>query len=89
MSGAGLETDPAQVRLVAEIVADIRADPALGAAVGPDTDLIADLGLDSLEIIDLLMRLEDELEREIDLESITRDTLRSVAALCRAAIGAG
>lgn len=78
-----------QVGLIGKIVASIRLDPALAEQVGPDTDLVDELGLDSLEITDLLMRLEDELGRQLDLESITPATLRSVQALCHATMGSG
>lgn len=51
--------------VIAEVVADrIGVDPS---TIKPESTF-ADLGIDSLDTVDLLMSLEDELGVEIDLE---------------------
>ncbi|MEK0316181.1 acyl carrier protein [Cohnella sp. 56] len=43
----------------------VKRDPD---AIGPDTDLINDLALDSMDIVNLLADLEEEFEIRIDVE---------------------
>jgi acyl carrier protein len=38
-----------------------------GTPIGPDTDLVRDLGLESIKMMDLLMELEDEFDISIHL----------------------
>ncbi|EFE72089.1 acyl carrier protein [Streptomyces viridosporus] len=43
-----------------------------------DADMVQDLGLDSLQAIQFLLRVEDEFDVELDYESLSLDHLRSV-----------
>ena len=45
--------------------------------ITPETNILEDLGVDSLDIVDMLMSLEDEFDVEIPDEKI--ETLRTVA----------
>ncbi|MBQ0098234.1 MAG: acyl carrier protein [Oscillospiraceae bacterium] len=47
--------------------------------ITPETDLQADLGADSLDVVDLLMSIEDEFEIEIPDEEI--ENIRTVEEL--------
>jgi acyl carrier protein len=47
-----------------------------------DVDIINDIGLDSLQIISFLLRLEDELNIEIDFEAFNYNHLRSLDNFC-------
>ena len=44
-----------------------------------DTDLLEDLGADSLDVVDLLMSIEDEFEVEVPDEEI--ENIKTVGAL--------
>ena len=53
---------------VRELLArQLEIDPAL---IGPNTDILEDLGADSLDIVDLVMSLEEEFDCEIPDEEI-------------------
>ncbi|GAA3183393.1 MULTISPECIES: acyl carrier protein [Streptomyces] len=43
-----------------------------------DADMVQELGLDSLQAIQFLLRIEDEFDVELDYESLSLDHLRSV-----------
>ncbi len=47
--------------------------------ITPETDLQADLGADSLDVVDLLMSIEDEFEIEVPDEEI--ENIRTVGEL--------
>jgi acyl carrier protein len=62
------------------ILAEMQADPDLAARIGPGADIINELGLDSLQMINLALRVEDEFQITIDFETFDLDTLLSVEA---------
>lgn len=53
-----------------------------GTPIGPDTDLVLDLGMESIKMMDLLMELEDEFDISIHL-NILMD-VRTAAQLAQA-----
>jgi acyl carrier protein len=64
-------------RLV-RILAEVKGEPDLAARIAPGTDIINELGLDSLQMINLALRVEDEFQISIDFETFDLDTLLSV-----------
>ena len=62
------------------ILAEIVNEPDLAGRIGPGTDIINELGLDSLQMINLALRVEDEFQITIDFETFDFDTLLSVQA---------
>jgi acyl carrier protein len=63
-----------------QILAEIVNEPDLAGQIGPGTDIINELGLDSLQMINLALRVEDEFQITIDFETFDFDTLLSVQA---------
>jgi len=63
-----------------QILAEIKNEPDLAARINPGTDIINELGLDSLQMINLALRVEDEFQITIDFETFDFDTLLSVQA---------
>ncbi len=49
--------------------------------ISPETNLVDDLGADSLDVVDLIMSLEDEFEIEIPDEEI--ENIRTVGELVK------
>ncbi len=47
-----------------------------------NVDIIDDIGLDSLQIINFLLKLEDQLNIEIDFEEFNYNHLRSLEKFC-------
>ena len=65
------------------LVADFEVDPA---KLAPETDLFADLDLDSIDAVDLVVRLQQETGKKVDpadFRSIRtlRDVVKVVAGL--------
>jgi acyl carrier protein len=48
---------------------------------GPDTDLVAAGQLDSLSLVDLLLRLEQRFGIAVSLDGVEIDDLRSIASI--------
>ena len=61
-----------------QILVEIKNDPDLAAWINSGTDIINELGLDSLQMINLALRVEDEFQITIDFETFDFDTLLSV-----------
>jgi acyl carrier protein len=70
-------TETAVVRMK-RLVAEVVGDESLAGRLADDTDLINDLGLDSIQTISLLLRIEDEFDVEVDFEGLDLDHLRSL-----------
>ena len=68
---------------VARVLAEIKHDPSLAARVDASTDLLRDVGLDSLELTEFMLRLEEELGVELDLEHFDLRDLRRAQDLVR------
>lgn len=49
--------------------------------VTEQTRLAEDLALDSMSVLQLLLRLEDDLDIEIDMDELTPEVLQTVGAL--------
>ncbi|HRI49765.1 MAG TPA: phosphopantetheine-binding protein [Pseudomonadota bacterium] len=66
---------------VVRVLSDIKRDPALRARIHRNTDLLDEVGLDSLELTEFMLRLEDEMGTELDLENFEFSYLRRVQDL--------
>ncbi|CAN7523347.1 MULTISPECIES: acyl carrier protein [Pseudomonas] len=54
---------------VIELIKELAPDEAL---IKPDTDLIQDLGIESIRVMDMLMVLEDEYDISIELNVLVK-----------------
>ncbi|MBR2769080.1 MAG: acyl carrier protein [Solobacterium sp.] len=48
-----------------------------------DTDIINEIGIDSLQLVRFLMKLEEELNITIDYEALTFDDLATIGSLAK------
>jgi acyl carrier protein len=64
-----------------QLIADIKRDPAIEPKLNLQTRLFDDLRFDSLEVTELIFRLEDELGCQIDLETLDLAALASIESL--------
>ncbi len=66
---------------VIEVIADTLS--VKKEAIGEDTNLVEELGVDSLDMVDLILAMEQEFGIEIKDEDITPDikTVRDIVAL--------
>jgi acyl carrier protein len=73
--------------LLAETLAETAPDGAIGVALRPETSL-AELGLDSLETIRLVSRVEQRCQIQLDEEELLSvETVGELAALIARAAG--
>ncbi|MFB9328173.1 acyl carrier protein [Paenibacillus aurantiacus] len=69
------------IETIKRVLAEVRRNPELAAAMTPDTDIINDIGLDSLQMITFILSLEDAFSLEIDFEEFDFDHLASIRRL--------
>jgi len=75
MSAHGFGPDPDLAERIRTIVAEqLGIDPA---EVRPDSDILDDLGADSLDVVELVMTLEDEFDIEVPDEAA--ESIRTIA----------
>lgn len=55
------------------------------AGLGPDADLAAEAGLDSVEVMDMVMAIEDRLDLSIPVETLSE--AHTIRGLCTGILG--
>lgn len=60
------------------ILADIKEDEKLKDTLTGESSIIDDVGLDSLEMINFLLMIEEEFGKEIDFERLEYSNLESI-----------
>ena len=60
------------------ILADIKEDEKLKDTLTGESSIIDDIGLDSLEMINFLLMIEEEFGKEIDFERLEYSNLESI-----------
>lgn len=66
---------------IVDILCDIKEDqPQLRNTLSPETDLYNDIGLDSLQMIQFMLKVEDQLNVVIDYDQFDYEDLQSIEA---------
>jgi acyl carrier protein len=68
---------PDLVERLRSLVADI-VGPERAAVIDADTDLVEDALVDSIQMISFLLRVEDELDLEVDFEALGLGHVRTL-----------
>ena len=66
---------------IKEILAEVKEAPDLAATLSDDADIINEVGLDSLQVVTFLFKLEEAFEIEIDFEQFDYSDLSSIRRL--------
>jgi acyl carrier protein len=66
---------------VARIISEVKREPSLAGNLTPSTDLLRNIGFDSVELTDLFLRLEVELKLLIDFDRLTLAALSTMKTL--------
>ena len=66
---------------IKNVLADIMGEEANPDTWGPDTDLINDIGVDSLQLTRFLLKLEEELDTTIDYDALQFEDLATIRTL--------
>lgn len=68
-------------RKLKELIVDITTEEVDNNSIDTNTDLINDLGFDSIEIIELIVEIENEFKIEIDDDDINMNILTTYSEL--------
>lgn len=63
---------------IKNILAELKEDPSL-LNISDDADLINEVGLDSLQMINFLLQLEDTFDIELDFDSLDYSDLKKLS----------
>ena len=78
----GDDTGAALTGRIRALLADV-VGPDRAAVIGVDTDLVEEVMLDSIQMIAFLLRVEDDLDVEVDFESLGLDHVRTLRSFTR------
>lgn len=62
-------------------IAEVLGDNEIACTLTPDSDLINDIGLDSIQLITMILNLEDNLDVVIDFDDFDFDEINTIADL--------
>ena len=68
---------------VKEIIGEITNKPYLAQVLSDETDIINDVELDSLQMINFILRIEEEFDLEFDYDNFNYDHLSSITNFCQ------
>lgn len=68
---------------IKELLVEVMGDPSLEEKLTGATDIINEVGLDSIQMINFVLIMEDEFGMEIDFENFDYTNFKSLDALCR------
>jgi acyl carrier protein len=66
------------IKKIKKIIAKVLEEPGLENSLSDNADLINDVGLDSLQMIDFMLKIEEEFDIEMDFESLNFNDMRSI-----------
>ena len=67
---------------IREILRAVKGDSEAVKNLSDGTDIINEVGLDSLQMVTFMLKLEEALDIEIDFDDLDFSTLTSVGSLC-------
>jgi acyl carrier protein len=67
---------------IKELLIEVTGDPSWGEQLTGATDIINEVGLDSIQMINFVLMMEDEFGIEIDFENFDYTNFNSLDALC-------
>jgi len=69
------------IEALKRVVAKVKSDPALVERMSDTVDLVDDVGLDSIEMLQLMLEIEATLAIRIDFDRLEYSYLRSLTTL--------
>lgn len=64
-----------------QVLADVKEEPSLAASLTDKSRILDDIGLNSLQLVIFLMKIEDEFNLEFDYESFNLHHLADLSTL--------
>ncbi|MFT8351832.1 acyl carrier protein [Clostridium saccharoperbutylacetonicum] len=65
-----------------KIICQVKEDISLAEKIEASTDLLNEIDIDSLQLINIILKIEDELEVQIDFDEFDMNSLHSIDSLC-------
>jgi acyl carrier protein len=65
-----------------KILIEVTGNQGLAIDLPDSTDIINEIGLDSIQMINFVLLIEDEFRIEIDFENFNVSNLQSISVLC-------
>jgi len=69
------------INTIKEILATIKRDPEIKMTIGNQADLISEVGLDSLELLQFMLEVEEQMGIQIDFELLEFSYLNDIEKL--------
>jgi acyl carrier protein len=69
------------ITAIKAILGKLKRDESMAAQLSDEADLIDEVGLDSLEMLQFMLEVEERLGLQIDFEALEFDYLRSIRVL--------
>ena len=69
------------IKAIKEIIANLKRDPGLAAELSDTADILDGVGLDSLEMLQFMLELEERLSIRIDFDKLEFSYLHSIRTL--------
>ncbi|MDN4616893.1 acyl carrier protein [Paenibacillus sp. PsM32] len=77
-----MQQSPVSVEQIITMISEVKQDPSCLTRLDRDSDIIHDAGLDSIQLIHFILRVEDDFNVEIDFEEFDMEHLGSIQAFC-------
>ena len=71
----------AEIVAIKQIIAKLKGTPALAGELSDTADILDGVGLDSLELLQFMLELEEQLAIRIDFDLLEYSYLRSIRTL--------
>jgi acyl carrier protein len=65
-------------KTIIKIISEVKEDDNLVSTLNPDTNIIEEIGLDSLQMINMMLNIEEQIGVEIDFDNFELSTLNSI-----------
>lgn len=72
---------------IIQLISQIKDDAQLEKSLNVDSNIMEDGGLDSLQMINFILKIEEQFGIEIDFEEFDFSHMESVSAFCQYIIG--
>lgn len=67
---------------IKKLLSEVKENSILANTLSDDADIINDVGLDSLQLINFVLKIEEEFDIELDFEDLDYSHLTSISSLC-------
>ncbi|GAA2683889.1 MULTISPECIES: acyl carrier protein [Actinosynnema] len=88
VSGGARVDEGAVARRVREVLAGVLGTPELADGITDATNVVHDLGINSIQMINFLLALEDEFDVELEFEELSFEQLESLPEIRRFVVAA-